>query len=69
MVAVAVAVVAAIFVHSMCIFCFLTCIFLNVYILPTQAGAPIDNSFVKNMERFVVGFFASLFPAWQPQPA
>jgi hypothetical protein len=33
-----------------------------------RGNQPVDDSVLKNIERFVVGFFASLFPAWRPPP-
>eukprot|EP00455_Lapot_gusevi_P048565 TRINITY_DN672_c0_g3_i2.p1 TRINITY_DN672_c0_g3~~TRINITY_DN672_c0_g3_i2.p1 ORF type:complete len:165 (-),score=25.78 TRINITY_DN672_c0_g3_i2:37-480(-) len=33
------------------------------------AARPIEGGLLKNMERFVVGLFCSLFPSWQPQYA
>jgi hypothetical protein len=31
-----------------------------------QQQPALEGGLLKNMERFVIGFFASLFPAWQP---
>jgi hypothetical protein len=27
----------------------------------------LEGGWLKNVERFVIGFFASLFPSWQPR--
>ena len=29
-------------------------------------GVAADNGYLKNAERFIIGFFASLWPSWVP---